>query len=186
MVPYPPPMIALWGHWSSVSIGWPIGAMDSCVWTPMKEDPEKGIGRLKAGSADRRLEALATFFATTTALPKVLNLTVPSNINWLKTDSRLIVITSQLITSYTELKHLVVVIHDIFNHCIMNKCCYLQLLTSYWSSWPANITGKDGCFSTLPEPREVQIITSTTFPWVKQCNVDTEIWTSRSTRNFDL
>ena len=41
----PSSMITLWGHWSNVSIGWPIGAMYSEVWTPIKEDPEKGIGR---------------------------------------------------------------------------------------------------------------------------------------------
>ena len=59
--------------------------MYSGVWTPVKEDTEKGIVRLKAGYADRRLEA---------ALPWVLNLTVPSNINLLKTDSRLTIIAS--------------------------------------------------------------------------------------------
>ena len=64
---------------------------------PIKEDPEKRIDRLKAGSEDRRLEDLATLFATSTALPRVLNLTVPSNINLFKTDSRLTVIASQLI-----------------------------------------------------------------------------------------
>ena len=106
----PYPMIALWGHWSSVSIGWSIRAMYSGVWTPIKEDPEKGIDRLKAGSADRRLAALATLFATT-ALPRVLNLTAPSNISLLKTDSRLTVIASQLIS---QLKLLLVVIHDFF------------------------------------------------------------------------
>ena len=111
----PSPMITLWGHWSSVSIDWPIGAMYSGVWIPIKEDPEKGMVRLKAGSADRRLEALATLFATTAALPRVLNLTVPSSINLLKTDSRVTVIASQLITSYYELKPLVVVVvHDFF------------------------------------------------------------------------
>ena len=101
------PMSALWGHWASVSIGWPIRAMYSWVWPPIKEDSGKGIDRLKAGSADGRLEALATLFATTSTLPIVLNLTVPSNIILLKTDSRLTVIASQLIS---ELKALVVVV----------------------------------------------------------------------------
>ena len=85
------------------------------VWTPIKEDPEKEIGRSKAGSTDWRLEALATFFATffatTATLPRVLNLTIPTKINLLKTASRLIVIANQLIPSYTKLKPLVVV-HD--------------------------------------------------------------------------
>ena len=83
--------------------------MYSGVWTPIK-NPEKGIGRSKAGSADRKLEALATLFVTIAALPRVLNLTVPPKINLLKTDSRLIVIASQLITSYSKLKPLVVVV----------------------------------------------------------------------------
>ena len=108
---YPCPMIALWGHWSCVSIGRSIRVMYSGVWARIKEDPEKGIDRLKAGSADRRLEDLATLFATAVALARVLNFTVPSNISLLKTDSRLTVIASQLIT---ELKPLVVVVHDIF------------------------------------------------------------------------
>ena len=77
---------------------------------PIKNDPEKGIGRLKAGSTYRRLEALATLFATTAALPRVLNLTVHTIINLLKIDSRLTVIASELITSYSELKPLVVVV----------------------------------------------------------------------------
>ena len=83
--------------------------MYSAVWTPIKEDPEKGIDTLKAGSADRRLEALATLFTTTAALPRVPNLTVPSNINLLKTDWRLTIIASQLMS---ELKPLVVAVHD--------------------------------------------------------------------------
>ena len=111
---YPPSIIVLWGHWSSVSIGWPIGAMYSWVRSHIKEDPEKGIGRLKAGSTDWRHEALATLFTTTATLPRVLNLTIPSNINLLKTDSRLTVIATQLITSYSELKPLLVVVHDFF------------------------------------------------------------------------
>ena len=57
--------------------------MYSGVWTPIKEDPEKEIDRLKAGSADRRIEALATLVVTIAALPRVLVLTVPSNINLL-------------------------------------------------------------------------------------------------------
>ena len=86
--------------------------MDSEVWTPIKEDPEKGIDRLKAGSTDRRLEALATLIVTTATKPRVLNLTAPSNINLLKTDSGLTVIASQLIS---ELKPLfIVVVHDFF------------------------------------------------------------------------
>ena len=69
--------------------------------------------RLKAGSADGRLKGLATLFATAAALPRVINLTDPSNISLLKTDSGLAVIASRLIT---ELKTLVVVIvvHDSF------------------------------------------------------------------------
>ena len=118
-------MIVLWDHWSSISIGWPIGAMYSRVWIPIKEDPKKWIGRLKAGFADQKLEALATLFATTAALPRVLNLNVPSNINLLQTDLRLTVIASQLITSYSELKPLVFVVHDFFNHCILNKCSWV-------------------------------------------------------------
>ena len=35
-----------------------------------KEDPEKGIDRLKAGSADRRLEALGTLFTTIATYPE--------------------------------------------------------------------------------------------------------------------
>ena len=104
------PMIALWGHWLSVSIGQSETFIQGL-------DPHKRryrIGRLKAGSADRRLEALATLSATTAALPRDLNLTVPCNINLLKTDSRLTVIASQLITSYTELKPFVFVVHDFF------------------------------------------------------------------------
>ena len=109
---YPLPMIVLWDHWAGLSTGWPIRAMYSGVWTPIKEDPEKGIERLKAGSADGRLEALATLYATAATLPRVLNLTVPSNISLLKTDSRLTVIASQLIS---ELKaFVVVVVHNFF------------------------------------------------------------------------
>ena len=67
------------------------------------------MGKLKAGSADRRIEALATHFVTTATLPRVLNLTIPTKINLLKTDLRLTVIASQLITSYSKLKLLVVV-----------------------------------------------------------------------------
>ena len=86
--------------------------MYSGILTPIKEDPKKGIGRSKAGSVDRKLEALATLFATTAALPRVLNLTVPTKITLLKTDSRLTVIASQLITSYSKLKPLMVIVPD--------------------------------------------------------------------------
>ena len=41
------PMITTQEHWSGISIGWPIGIIYSGVWTPIKEDPEKG--------ADQRL-----------------------------------------------------------------------------------------------------------------------------------
>ena len=100
-------LLSLKLQWNSVSIGWPIGAMYSGVWNPIKEDLEKWIGRLKAGSADRRLETLATLFATTVALPRVLNMTVPWNINLLKADSRLTVIANQTITFYSKRKPLV-------------------------------------------------------------------------------
>ena len=78
-------------------------------WRDGKEDREKRIDRLKAGSADRRLEALSTLFTTTAALLRDL-----SNINLLKTDSRLTVIASQLISEPKPLVVVVVVVHDIF------------------------------------------------------------------------
>ena len=122
---YPYPMIVLRDHWSSVSIGWPFTAMYSGFWTPIKEDSKKSrerlkkkknsfsSERLKAGSADGRLGVLATLFATTATLPRVLNLTVTRNISLRKTDSGLAVIASQLIT---ELKAIAVVVavHDSF------------------------------------------------------------------------
>ena len=105
-------MIALGNHWSSVFIGWPIRAMYSGVWTLIREDSVKSRERLEASSVDGRLKALATLFATTAALLRVLNLTVPSDISLLKMDSALAVITSQLII---ELKALVViVVYDSF------------------------------------------------------------------------
>ena len=84
----------------------------SGVWIPIKEDSEKGIDRLKAGSADRILEVLATLFATTATLPRFLNLTVPSNISLLKTDSKLTVIASQLIFELRALLVVIIVMHD--------------------------------------------------------------------------
>ena len=69
---------------------------------------------MKAGSADRSLKALATLFATTAALPRVLNLTVPCNIILLKMDSRLAAIVSQLITELKVLVVVVVVVHYSF------------------------------------------------------------------------
>ena len=85
---------------------------------------------LKAGSTDGRLGAFATLFTTTASLPRVLNLTVPSDISLLKLDSGLAVITSQLITELKALVVVVIVVHDsFFYHCIINRC-YLQLLTS--------------------------------------------------------
>ena len=84
------------------------------------------MDRLKAGSADGRLEALTTLFATTA---RDLNLTVPSNISLLKMESMLTVIASQLFSELKALVVVAVVVHDFFYHYIMNKC-YLQLLTS--------------------------------------------------------
>ena len=60
------------------------------------------------------------------------------------------------------------------------------MLLGYWSRWPANSTSIFGCLSTQPEPREVRISTSPTFLGVEQRNLDTEIRTSRSTKNFYL
>ena len=57
---YPTPMITLWDDWYRVSIGWPIWARYSGVWTPIKEDCEKSRKWLEAGSADGRLKALAS------------------------------------------------------------------------------------------------------------------------------
>ena len=80
--------------WLNTGLGMGVfTSPDDCALGPLdpiKEDPAKGIDRLKAGSADRRLEALATLFATIAALPRVLKLTVPSNVILLKTDSRLL------------------------------------------------------------------------------------------------
>ena len=88
--------------------------MYSEVWSPIKEDFEKGIERLKAGSADGKLEALAILSVTTATLPRVLNLTVPSNISMLKTNSRLTVIASQLISELKALAVVVIVVIDFF------------------------------------------------------------------------
>ena len=86
------------------------------------EDSEKGMKRLKAGSANGRLEALATLFATTAALSRVLNLTVPGNIGLLKTDSRLTVIASQLITELkVHVVVVVVVVHDSYDICKLSR-----------------------------------------------------------------
>ena len=48
----------------------PAFLLYSGVWTIIKEDPKKGIGRSKAGSADRRLDAVATLFVTLTLYPE--------------------------------------------------------------------------------------------------------------------
>ena len=70
--------------------------------------------RLKGGSADGRFGALATPFATTTTLRRVLNLTVHSNSSLFKTDSGLAVIASQLITELKVLVVVVIVAYDSF------------------------------------------------------------------------
>ena len=120
---YSHPIITLWSHWSSVFIGWPIGAIYSGGWITIKEDPEKGIGWLKASSADRRLEALATLFSPLPLYPESSTWPFLPKLIY-SSDSSLTVLASQLITSYSKLKLLVIVVHDFFNHCIMNKCCY--------------------------------------------------------------
>ena len=81
---------------------------------PHKKDSEKSSKRLKAGSANRRLGVLATLFATTATLPRVLNLTVPSNITLLRKDSGIAVIACQLITELKALVVVVIVVHDSF------------------------------------------------------------------------
>ena len=119
------PMITLRGHWSGISVGWPIGAMYSGIWTAIKEDPEKVTNQIEGWSHSQKTQSPCRRFATAVLpspfchsvswtwpfLPKLINS---------KTDLRLIIIASQLITSDSESENPFVVVHD-FNQSIMNK-----------------------------------------------------------------
>ena len=127
-VSIPPPR---WFHSGAIGPAFLLAVQsEPCIQRsgpPWKKDPEKGTDRLKAGSADWRFKALATVFATTALLHIVLNLTVPSNINLLKTDCRLTAIARLL---FSELKPSCCYYCTwlYFKYCIMNKC-YLQIIT---------------------------------------------------------